>query len=1148
MHHDEQNHRTEVATKAGLLTTIFILGVALNVAPAADLEEGFFNPPDAARPWVYWTQSGDYRLESVSADLEAMKKAGIGGVLRMDCSVGQISNASPFLGQQWRQQFVHSVHECERLGLEFAAITGPGWSGTGGPWIRAEQSMQHLVPATVNTTGPAKFDEVLPLPQPRVSKYHRNQTPQMQKAIDEFYEDVAVFAFPRCEPVIDDIQEKALHIRNPFTSMPGVRPYLPSPASFPPATAAQVIDPQAIIDLTAGLQADGRLSWDVPPGEWTIVRLGVRSTGANTRPAPEAGLGLESDKFSKEAIAAHFQAYFDPLLAAIGPRPLDRKVGFVALDADSWEMSSQNWTPGFREEFTKRCGYDPWLYFTTYTGCVVGSREQTERFLWDVRKVCQELLLENHAAELKKLCHERGLRLMIESYDMNPAGDLDLGSYADFPAGEFWFDHFQSGWSCIEAAAVAHTMGRPVVLAEAFTSGRGNWERTPWVLKNQTNWAFAVGINKFSIHGYAHQPDEDAPGATFGPYGVFWNRKQTFWPLVRDYHEYIARCSHLLQQGVTVADILYLTPEGVPQVFQPPASALKAAETRLPDKRGYSFDGCSPRILISRAEVRDGQIAFPGGTSYRLLVLPRWKTMTPALLEKIIQLVEDGAVVYGAPPVASPSLRGYPQCDLQVRELADKLWGKPGSSERQLGKGRVIWDSAAGVGNVAPPLLPDAGKWIWLDEGNPAHDAAAGNVHFRYTLDIPDTRLLSSAIIEATADNTLSLKVNGKPVFSSDNWQQIDRAELLPRLHNGQNTVEVLAENSPSSERNPAGFLAAMRLHFTDGTSRVIGSDNTWSASRNGTDWSAAGELGSGTMSPWNLRASAPMAPSLYPDYASTAAVLADMGVPEDFLADAPLRYTHRRTAREDIYFVANTTAEPVAAACTFRIRQATPRLWDAVTGTVRTLPHFAHREETTLVPLELAPHQSFFVIFPREESNKTGTPGINFPAFTAIATLDGPWEVAFDPRWGGPASVTFPSLQDWSQRSEEGIKHYSGIATYRKSFDLPAGAAMEIHLDLGTVHELAEVTLNGTRLGTVWCAPWRIDLSGHLQQQGNLLEIKVANLWTNRLTGDASRPQQERLTRAAIRPPLDGALRPSGLLGPVTLKTPGSVRIIDAR
>ncbi len=1132
--------------RSRVLPVFLAFGALLSAVNGATLEEEFRKPPYSARPWVYWTcQDGHYSIEGTTADLEAMKRAGIGGVLRMDCNVGGIPfGGTPYLSEQWRRHFVHAVHECERLGLELATITGPGWTGTGGPWIRAERSMQHLVPVSVAAEGPAKFNQILPLPQPRVSGYHRNQTPQMQKDVREFYKDVAVFAFPRREPVVADIQEKALFIRNPFTSMPGVRLRLPSPASYPAATAAQIIAPEAIIDLTGKLQADGRLAWDVPPGEWMIVRLAVRSTGANTRPAPAAGLGLESDKFSKEALGVHFEAYFDPLLKAIGPRPADRKVGFVALDADSWEMSSQNWTPGFRKEFKKRRGYDPWLYFPIYTGCVVGSRERTERFLWDVRKVCQDLLLENHAAELRKHCHRRGLRLMIEPYDMNPAGDLDLGSYADFPAGEFWFDTFQSGWSCMTAASIAHTMGKPIVLAEGFTSGRGDWQRTPWVLKNQTDWAFAVGINKFAIHGFAHQTNDDAPGMTFGPYGVFWNRKQTFWPLVGDYHEYLARCSHLLQQGVTVSDILYLTPEGAPQVFQPPSSALHAAGSRLPDKKGYSFDGCSPRILMNRAEVEDGRICFPGGTSHRLLVLPRWKTMTPALLKKILQLVESGATVLGAPPTSSPSLHNYPECDAQVKHLAGELWGKaPYAKERAVGEGRVILDSAAmGISQTHrsedAPLLPHTGTWIWYAEGNPAFSAPSGDVFFRSTLEIAGKPRLERAVVEATADNSFTLRINGRQILTGDNFHKIYSADITSAVKPGENAVTVVASNSGPAA-NPAGLIAAIRLTYADGTTRVVGTDNSWSASRDKANWSVAQELGRGSMAPWRLTASktqGQVVDEIYPDYATASAVLAMQDVPEDFLADAPLRYTHRRTAEEDIYFVSNTMPQRVVATCTFRVKLGTPRLWDAVTGAARKLPQFTHREKTTVVPLVFEPHQSFFVIFPHDGQNR-GAAGNNFPQLTPIATLQGAWEVAFDPRWGGPAKITFPSLQDWSKRPEDGIKHYSGIATYRKSFDLPAGAGKEIYLDLGTVHELAEVSLNGKRLGTVWCAPWRIGLSGNLREKGNLLEIRVANLWANRRIGDASRPEQKRLTRTAIHARIDGPLKPSGLLGPVVLQ-----------
>ena len=339
-------------------------------------------------------------------------------------------------------------------------------------------------------------------------------------------------------------------------------------------------------------------------------------------------------------------------------------------------MGAQNWTPGFREEFKTRRGYDPWPWFPAYSGRVVGSREMTERFLWDVRMTCQELLLENHIAHMKTLCHERGLKLTIEPYDMTPVNDLDLGSFADIPQGEFWYIGFNSAFSCIEASSIGHIMGKPIVAAEAFTADHPDWTEKPWTLKNQGDWAFAAGINRFVIVSFAHQPWLDrAPGMTFAGYGLHWERTQTFWPMLGDYHQYLARCSHMMQQGVTVSDILYLTPEGAPHVFRAPDSALEEAASVLPDKKGYGFDGCSPKILMDRAVVKDGMITFPGGSSYRLMVLPQVETMTPALLAKIRDLVKAGATIVGTPPVKSPSLSGYPACDGEVRALAKDLWG-----------------------------------------------------------------------------------------------------------------------------------------------------------------------------------------------------------------------------------------------------------------------------------------------------------------------------------------------------------------------------------------------------------------------------------------------------------------------------------------
>jgi hypothetical protein len=974
---------------------VLILSIVLWALPAslvsssgAALEDEFRNPPDPARPWVYWiNMDGHLTKEGITADFESMKTVGIGGMIHMDVDVGVPRGKTPFMSRKWQENFKHAVLECERLGLEFTTITGPGWTGTGGPWIKAHQSMQHLVPSSVNVKGPGKFNAILPKPQPRVSGYHRKQTPQMRKALADFYEDVAVYAFPRRDAVIKDVDEKALFIRNPYTSMRGVRPYLPSPVSYPACDKSKVIDPKKIIDLTDRLQPDGRLKWDVPRGQWTILRMGRRSSGANTRPAPAAGLGFESNKLDKKALEAHFKAYFDPLLKQIGPRAKDRKTGFTGLDADSWEMSSQNWTPGFRQEFKKRRGYDPWLYFPAYSGRVVGSREITERFLWDVRMTCQEMLLENHIAHMKKLCHDRGLKLAIEPYDMNPTVDLDLGSYADVPMGEFWHNGFNSAWSCIEAASIGHIMGKPIVAAEAFTSSATFWKKTPWTLKDQGDWAFAAGINRFVIVTFAHQPWTDRePGMMFGGYGLHWERTQTFWPLLSGYHQYLARCSHLLQQGVSVADILYLTPEGAPHVFRGPASALDGSAGRLPDKKGYGFDGCSPRILLNRAKVKDGLIVFPGGTSYRLMVLARYETMTPKLLAKIEAMVKAGATIVGSPSLKSPSLSNYPACDGKLQSLATKLWGGLKAPDavtcRTYGRGKIYW---GGPGSKEPK--------------------------------------------------------------------------------------------------------------------------------------------------------------ELYCDYDSTAAVLKKMGVSEDFTASGPVRYAHRRTRDREIYFVSNRSDKPLQADCTFRAAGGRVELWNPINGERRDLRQYKSDKGLTTIPMEFAPRESFFVVFPRgrgPKSDKSVASGVNFPKAAAVATLKGSWEVSFDPKRGGPKKVTFDALSDWTRRKEDSIKYYSGIAIYRKSFDRPQGlaAGARVYLDLGTVHEMARVRLNGKDLGVIWCAPWRVDISRGLKAGKNQLEIEVANLWPNRLIGDAAKPQGKRITWTIRKHPYKAGskLLPSGLIGPVTV------------
>jgi hypothetical protein len=213
------------------------------------------------------------------------------------------------------------------------------------------------------------------------------------------------------------------------------------------------------------------------------------------------------------------------------------------------------------------------------------------------------------------------------------------------------------------------------------------------------------------------------------------------------------------------------------------------------------------------------------------------------------------------------------------------------------------------------------------------------------------------------------------------------------------------------------------------------------------------------------------------------------------------------------------------------------PELWDAVTGEQRPLPEFREANGRTIVPLKFAPAQSFFIVF-RQGERATG---VNFPVLKPVAELNGAWQVTFDPKWGGPGEpVTFETLTDWTNRPEDGIRHYSGTAIYAKTFDAPASAvaAKKTLLNLGALNSLARVELNGRDLGVVWCAPWQMAVPpGLLKPAGNELRIRVANLWPNRLIKDAGLPAPERLTKTTWNPyKPDSPLLPSGLLGPVTL------------
>jgi hypothetical protein len=281
-------------------------------------------------------------------------------------------------------------------------------------------------------------------------------------------------------------------------------------------------------------------------------------------------------------------------------------------------------------------------------------------------------------------------------------------------------------------------------------------------------------------------------------------------------------------------------------------------------------------------------------------------------------------------------------------------------------------------------------------------------------------------------------------------------------------------------------------------------------------------------------------------------------GVSPDFThtGTAFIDFIHRSADGAEIYFLANRNSKPEAVEATFRVNGKQPELWDPVSGQRRDLPVFESKDGCTTVPLEFEPDGSMFIVFRKAlvGTDRRAVRPANFLKLETMQEITGPWTVQFDPQWfyptnglsGDPANglMTFDKLEDWSQRPETAVKYFSGTAVYRKAFALADPSKIQnskskIHVDLGTVKETARVKLNGKDLGVVWCAPWRVEITGAVKPGDNALEIEVVNLWPNRLVGDGKLPVEQRRTRTNVGAP--SAPLPSGLLGPVTIQAADS-------
>jgi hypothetical protein len=1080
-----------------LLCLILVTGPRLQSTAEDSLAAGFSSPPASARPWVYWFfVDGNISREGITADLESMKRAGVGGAILFDVSQQLPAGHVGFGTAEWHDLLKHVFAEAGRMGLQVFVQNSAGWTGSGGPWITPDASMQVLGSTKTNVVGPMRFADALPTssigatqfnrvatiafptlvgegatvpgfspkvtassgknfeahnlidhnPETAISlnvpSAHRPQYLQFDfadsfnaarfelmclgkpqqfegclqisddrrhfRTIREFinrgkvlrieFEPVSArsfrWLFKTADPSLSQLRFAELDL-TPVWRIPIARAKAgegPLPAEAKEFRAGQAVPdyceifPTNVVDLSSKCGADGRITWDVPAGPWTIMQFLDVPNGRGNHPARAGGVGLECDKLGREGIQAQFKGFFEPLLKDAGTNAGKSLAG---VHVDSWEVGFQNWTKSFAEEFRKRRGYDLTAYLPATTGRIIGSMEQSARFLWDMRRTIADLEAENYAGELARIAHSHGLQLSIEPFASISSGPFDELLYADaadIPMGEFWLQNTPLDQLSLKATpSAAHAAGRPIVAVEAFTSypAYAKWQNHPYLLKPVADAAFCEGINRLVFHRFTHQPWTNlAPGLTLGPFGLHYERTTTWWEESRPWHDYISRCQFLLQSGVFVADVCYLTEEGA---F---TTVPRRDQLRPQPVYGNDYDVLAPQLVIDRMQVKDGRLMLPGGASYMLLVLPVSDRMTPALLKKIKELVEAGATVLGPKPNKSPSLAGYPSCDAEVNSIANELWGPCDGvriKEHSFGKGKIIFGKS--VREALSPTTP-------LD------------------------------------------------------FQQITTAS------------------------------------------------------------------GSG------------------------------------------LRYIHRRLDDADIYFVANpngaSNGNSTPIECAFRVPGKQPEIWHPETGLIERPARWREEGGKQILPLSLEPWGSQFVVFRQSVAgadpvvtasiNGSSSGGISLlvaPTGTVqcIASqngeykattrsgrtltghtgllpepleIGGPWQVHFPSKSGAPNETTFDHLISWTEHTDPAIKYFSGEASYTKTIFIPDAFIQlkrRVLLDLGTVQVIARVKINGVDGDVFWKPPFVADISALVHKGNNTLEIKVVNLWPNRLIGDEQLP-----------------------------------------
>ncbi len=729
-------------------------------APGPASRAAFADPPTSVRPWVYyWCLKGNISKEQITHDLEEMADKGVGGLLVFDSRRYWDDYASTthvpvpleikheFMSEGWRTIMKHLVSEAHRLGLQVSFNISDSGGQLRGPWDMKDLGPHELVWTECNLNGPKKVTLDFAIPADKVN-----------------YRDVATLAVRITSEVSPD--REAVRLNETWGQV-----------TYPDKTSANYDE---LVDLSSAIQ-NGKLEWNVPEGNWKILRFGMVRIG-------EPGC---VDILNARSVEDYFHKMPETLLNDVGPFAGTTLTHFYNV---SWEGVHPNWSEGFEELFFKNRKYKIANYLPILRGLVPNADPITaQRFVNDYLKSVADAFRENCYQTVGRLCHERGV--FWHSEDGGPwnrksplfqeADMLAFWGQNDFPQGEFWISGNYNRTNIPYAAMAAHIYGRRDVSVEAFTHMNKHWTVYPALLKPYADHNYIFGANLFIWHTFTASPPElGRPGFEYFA-GSHVNSNVTWWPSVGPFMKYMARCQLLLRQGKFVADLCVYTSDKNYVAWGNGKKWNPNSKLELPS--GYRYDLLDTEVLVNRLQYKDGFFVLPDGMKYRVLVFDPLESGIPAVaILKIHQLVKAGApVVLGAlKPTMAVGLTDRQNSDQTVINTSAELWSNsklnPGNSiseflsdkkiqpdfegpfefhHRQIDGTDIYFVVGTGKGDC---LFRMTGKkaelWNALDGSvTPVNTVATPDGRTKIALDLPNNGSIFVVFSEGATVNTASI-------------------------------------------------------------------------------------------------------------------------------------------------------------------------------------------------------------------------------------------------------------------------------------------------------------------------------------------------------------------------------------------------------